>query len=148
MIRFSHSLRLVRPCVTPICTFRSGLARGQYATGRALGHKKIPLEMHLQACPALQKWSGLMKDSVRCVIRILVLSTATAQLVAIWAALQATISHACAATLWPTLHLASVTALQPSVMEEFNRWTIYKMQKVLASGQLHQLACPEMNVTN
>lgn len=116
------------------CGRPSRLDRGLNCTGWTRGSTGRATRMGIHSI--LVQIRGLVKQLVRCVIRTfqaLVMSPVTVPLVATWLVLQTDMTQACASTVQPAMNLASATAVSPSILEEFNSWALYKMQKVRMS---------------
>lgn len=71
----------------------------------------------------IRRSSGRLRGMLQPLVMI------SAAMMATWGAAQASIHRALAATL-PPAPLASITGSYPLILEEFNRWVVYTMQKV------------------
>lgn len=84
----------------------------------------------------LQIWLTKFSETIQGVLRLVLVAAA---LVASLALVRTLSSHVWAYSVQNSMKFASITAFQPQTVDQFNRWALYKMQKVrLNYGLAHE----------
>eukprot|EP00892_Ulva_mutabilis_P008060 jgi/Ulvmu1/5626/UM023_0165.1 len=88
----------------------------------------------------VMQWCQQVFKHLVCALDLRGISCVATTMITAWAFVKANCSHAWTHMLPHAMQFASITASKPSVMDEFNRWALYKMQKFFSQSIISKIA--------